>query len=321
MTSLSSEIPEVPFTTSGVGSEHPTMRMSTVESQGMIMVSAPFSGGNWLSWSRSVRMALESKDKLGFIDGSALRPAIGTPQYKQWRITDCTVRTWILNTISKDLVNAYLYANSSRDLWMELEARYGECDGTLLYKLQREISSISQGNMSVTVYYTKLKQLWDELVCLMPPAICSCGLCVCGCNKTKAEQNDASQLIQFLMGLNDSYDTIRSQILVLEPLPLVNKAYSMVLRVERQRMVNSEYSDAGEASAMKAYEYKHNSSLKNFARNGKGPLDKRRLFCEHCNRNGHSKESCFKHHGFPDWYKELRDQRKKQSSNGRAYAW
>ncbi|KAL2236391.1 UNVERIFIED_CONTAM: Retrovirus-related Pol polyprotein from transposon RE1 [Sesamum indicum] len=320
MTSLSSEIPEVPFTTSGVGNEHPTMRMSTVESQGMIMVSAPFSGGNWLSWSRSVRMALESKDKLGFIDGSALRPAIGTPQYKQWRITDCTVRTWILNTISKDLVNAYLYANSSRDLWMELEARYGECDGTLLYKLQREISSISQGNMSVTVYYTKLKQLWDELVCLMPPAICSCGLCVCGCNKTKAEQNDASQLIQFLMGLNDSYDTIRSQILVLEPLPLVNKAYSMVLRVERQRMVNSEYSDAGEASAMKAYEYKHNSSLKNFARNGKGPLDKRHLFCEHCNRNGHSKESCFKLHGFPDWYKELRDQRKKQSSNGRAYA-
>ncbi|KAL2243082.1 UNVERIFIED_CONTAM: Retrovirus-related Pol polyprotein from transposon RE1 [Sesamum indicum] len=260
MTSSSSEMPEAPFTMTGAGSEYTTIRMLSLESQGMVMVSAPFNGNNWLSWSRSVRIALESKDKLSFIDGSGIRPAIGTPQYKQWRITDCMVRTWILNTISKDLVNAYLYANSSRDLWMELEARYGECDGTLLYKLQREISSISQGNMSVT-----------------------------------------------------------GQILVLEPLPLVNKAYSMVLRVERQRMVNSEYSDVGDASAMKAYEYKHNIAPKNITR-GKGPMDKRHLFCEHCNRSRHNKESCFKLHGFPDWYKELRDQRKKQNNNGRAYA-
>ncbi|KAK4382937.1 Retrovirus-related Pol polyprotein from transposon RE2 [Sesamum angolense] len=110
-------------------------------------------------------------------------------------------------------VNALLYSSSSCDLWLELEARYGECDGTLLYKIQREINLISQGHSTVTGYYTKLKQLWDELVCLMPPAMCSCGLCICGCNKTKADQTDASQLIQFLMSLNDLYDNIRNQIL------------------------------------------------------------------------------------------------------------
>ncbi|KAL0431167.1 UNVERIFIED_CONTAM: Retrovirus-related Pol polyprotein from transposon RE1 [Sesamum radiatum] len=225
-------------------------------------------------------MALEGRDKLSFIDGSNVVPTAGTPQHKQWRIVDCVVRTWILSTISKDIVNAFLYVSSSRDLWMELEAQYGECDGTLLHKLQREINSTSQGNMSVTAYYTKLKQLWDEFVCLMPPALCSCGLCVCGCNKTKADQNDASQLIQFLMGLNESYDNIRSQILVLEPLPHVNKAYSMVMRVKRQRQVNSEYLDVGDNSAMKAYEQRFNV----------------------------------------DWYKELSEQRRKQGVVGRAHA-
>lgn len=45
----------------------------------------------------------------------------------------------------------------------------------LLYQLQREISSISQGNMSGTTYYTKLKRLWDELFCLMPLPKCECG--------------------------------------------------------------------------------------------------------------------------------------------------
>lgn len=39
------------------------------------------------------------------------------------------------------------------------------------------------------------------------------------------------------MGLNESYDAIRSQILVMDTLPSLNKAYSMVLRVEKQRSV------------------------------------------------------------------------------------
>lgn len=36
------------------------------------------------------------------------------------------------------------------------------------------------------------------------------------------------KLIQFLMGLSDN---MRNQILITEPLPSVNKAYSMVLKV------------------------------------------------------------------------------------------
>ncbi|KAL0349477.1 UNVERIFIED_CONTAM: Retrovirus-related Pol polyprotein from transposon RE1 [Sesamum radiatum] len=35
--------------------------------------------------------------------------------------------------------------------------------------------------------------------------------------------------------------------------------------------------------------------------------------------NGHNKETCFKIHGFPDWYKDLNDQRRRQNINNRAY--
>ena len=44
-----------------------------------------------------------------------------------------------------------------------------------MYQLRREISSISQGSMSVVQYYTKLKKLWDELTCLMPIPQCTSG--------------------------------------------------------------------------------------------------------------------------------------------------
>lgn len=33
----------------------------------------------------------------------------------------------------------------------------------------------SQGNMSISLYFTKLKKLWDELACLMPILECTCG--------------------------------------------------------------------------------------------------------------------------------------------------
>ncbi|KAJ0101643.1 hypothetical protein Patl1_06341 [Pistacia atlantica] len=35
--------------------------------------------------------------------------------------------------------------------------------------------------------------------------------------------------MQFLMGLNDSFDHVRNQILVMDPLPIINKAHSMIL--------------------------------------------------------------------------------------------
>lgn len=137
------------------------------------------------------------------------------------------VRSWILNSIAKDLVEAFLYVNTSKELWDELRERFGECNGPLLYQIQREIS-VTQGNTTIAQYYTKLKKYWDELNCLTPVPECTCGSA-----KLVANAFDSSILIQFLMGLNDAYDSIRGQILLMEPLPSANKAYSMVLRVEK----------------------------------------------------------------------------------------
>ena len=45
------------------------------------------------------------------------------------------------------------------------------------------------------------------------------------------------------MGLNESFDGIQSQILLLDPLPSVNKVYSMVLRIEKQREVSDLFTE------------------------------------------------------------------------------
>ncbi|GJV13453.1 cysteine-rich receptor-like protein kinase 8 [Tanacetum coccineum] len=63
-------------------------------------------------------------------------------------------------------------------------------------------------NSSVEVYYHKLKGLWDELDALEAPYTCTCK-CVCENGKTNGERDQRKRLIQFLMGLDESYTNLR----------------------------------------------------------------------------------------------------------------
>ncbi|KAL0413647.1 UNVERIFIED_CONTAM: hypothetical protein Sradi_1566400 [Sesamum radiatum] len=94
----------------------------------------------------------------------------------------------------------------------------------------------------------------------------------------------------------------------------------MVSRVERQRQVNMEYAEVGDNTALQArgMEYKGTGGNRNFVKR-KGPLDKRNIVCEHCHKSGHNKDTCFKLHGVPNWYKDLNEQRRKSGTVNRAY--
>ncbi|XP_010272570.1 PREDICTED: uncharacterized protein LOC104608320 [Nelumbo nucifera] len=170
----------------------------------MILVSTPLTGNNFLTWSKSMMIALEAKVKLGFIDGSCEKLEKESPLYKQWNRVNCMVISWILNSMSKEIAEAFLYSGSAKELWDESQERYGERNGPMLYQLQREISTISQNNMFVAQYYTRLKRFWDELNCLQPIPHCECGAA-----RLMSDITESNRLMQFLMGLNDSFDNAK----------------------------------------------------------------------------------------------------------------
>ncbi|KAL0462181.1 UNVERIFIED_CONTAM: hypothetical protein Slati_0105700 [Sesamum latifolium] len=159
------------------------------------------------------------------------------------------------------------------------------------------------GDMTVTAYFTKIKMLWDELVCLDPiPS------CVCAVHRQIIAREDSRQLMRFLMGLNNTYEHMRSQILLMDPRPHVQKAFSMVLSVEKQLFVQVQHS-VGASGAVYHLNHKHS----------KQRLDKCSMLCDYCKKTGHLKENCFKLHGTPDWYKELIDKKKKGVGRGKGF--
>ncbi|DAD49776.1 TPA_asm: hypothetical protein HUJ06_032017 [Nelumbo nucifera] len=87
----------------------------------------------------------------------------------------------------------------------------------------------------------------------------------------------------------------------------------MVLRVEKQREVHGSYNDNIESNALLAktqfYKKEGMESIKKEEGSGRGNskrVDKANKHCSHYNMNGHVKETCFKLHGYSDWYKDLK---------------
>ncbi|KAL0457315.1 UNVERIFIED_CONTAM: hypothetical protein Slati_1070700 [Sesamum latifolium] len=93
----------------------------------------------------------------------------------------------------------------------------------------------------------------------------------------------------------------------MEPRPHVQKAFSMVLQVEKELQVRVHLPEGG-TGAVYQVQYK---DLKR---------DNKSMFCEYCKRPGHLKDTCFKLYGTPEWYKDLTEKKRKGAGRGRGFA-
>ncbi|KAH6760117.1 hypothetical protein C2S51_017066 [Perilla frutescens var. frutescens] len=124
---------------------------------------------------------------------------------------------------------------------------------------------------------------------------------------------EEERLMQFLMGLNDVSEPIKQQILILNPLPNVSQAYAMVLQVDEQLQVSSQYSEGIEQSAL--YLNQRVPPKKDGFRRKLTKEEKSKLKCDHCGKTGHMISDCFEINGVPDWYRKFKDDKGKNRVN------
>ncbi|GKF73877.1 hypothetical protein Tco_0220209, partial [Tanacetum coccineum] len=96
------------------------------------------------------------------------------------------------------------------------------------------VNGLKQGELSVPEYYHKLNSLWRDFETLTLLLACTCVA-----REGVLKHNQLIRLMQFLMGLNDVYQNIRSNILASDPLPDVKEAFNVVSREESHRGVHS----------------------------------------------------------------------------------
>ncbi|GAA0140999.1 hypothetical protein LIER_02242 [Lithospermum erythrorhizon] len=251
---------------------------------------------NYYHWRRSVEISLLAKNKLGFVNGECVRP-LDPVQAAQWDRCNGMVISWLLHSIDRDIAESVIYCETVEKIWQQLHNRYSQANHARIYQIHRDLATSSQGNRSIFVYFTHLQRLWDEYVNMIvaidesAPAL------------HKLLQNQ--QIMQLLMGLNDSYTARkrRGQILMLKPFPALDNILQMLLQEEKQREVCNPSTLSTDASAMCTHKPFNGSRGRgvlqgNYGRGrdtfGYQGRARPALFCDYCKMHGHSMQKCYK---------------------------
>jgi len=201
---------------------------------GSVLTTVQLTGSeNYSLWSRSMMINLRAKSKLGFVLETCKNGDYTPELYEQWEKYNAFVLAWIMNTVSKELLSGIVYVSYAATVCEDLKERFDKADGSRIYQLHRDICTIHQDNLTVSAYFTKLRLLWDEFDALVPPPSCNCDR-----SRVYVDHIQYLRLLSFLMGLNELYGPTRSQILMMNPLPNVGKAYAMIVSDESQRITS-----------------------------------------------------------------------------------
>ncbi|XP_031125723.1 uncharacterized protein LOC116028069 [Ipomoea triloba] len=205
------------------------------ENPSLILVSTVLNGRKYHLWARAMDMSLLSKKKLGFVDGTIEVPSIDDVKFPYWKRCNNMVSTWITRSVSPEIAQTILWLGTAARIWSTLKAKFSESDIFKISDLHVEIHQIRQGDLSVSAYFAKLQVLWDELQVIRPLPTCKCAnKCSCGLLDTLQNHLECDNLSVFLRGLNDSYGSVQSQIVMMKPLPTDDEAFMMVQQQERR---------------------------------------------------------------------------------------
>lgn len=263
-----------------------------------ITVTPVLSGSNYHVWARSMRRALGSKNKFRFVDGSIEPPSIMDPTYSAWERCNLLIHSWIMNSVSESIAPSIVFIENAIDVWRDLKERFSQGGLIRISELQLEIHALKQGPKSVTEFFTELKTLWEELEAYRPVPACACPVrCQCASMRNARIYHQQDYVIGFLTGLNDQFSVIKSQILLMDPLPNMNKVFSMVLQHERQNtQVVSDETFINAADRRFGQGRGQGGSRKN-----SGGRTSNKIY-SFCGKIGHTIEVCYQKHGYPPNY-------------------
>ncbi|KAK4478538.1 hypothetical protein RD792_014019 [Penstemon davidsonii] len=293
---------------------------------GLLLVQNKLTSDNYSTWARSMTSALNVKNKTGFINGSLPNPGSENAILQDaWSRNNDIVVSWLLNSVSSSIHSSIIYTNSAKEIWDDLKSRFQQSNGPRVFQLRRDLATISQDTQSVNDYFTKLKSLWDELHTYRP------GMDPCTCKNAQKvhDHNQEEYVMIFLMGLNSSYESLREQILIMDPLPPISRVFSLATQAERQRMVghknnmdmNNSLAFATRNPTFQPRPYNQFKSQPNnppiiaqppsFNPSFKKP---NKPTCAHCKLQGHTIDKCFKLHGYPPGFQPKSRQTPTQNS-------
>ncbi|XP_023764941.1 uncharacterized protein LOC111913470 [Lactuca sativa] len=189
-----------------------------------MQVNDALTDSNYNDWVQEMRNFLFAKNKIDFVDGTIPKPIDASANYMPLMRCDAMVKGWLTTTMEKDIRSSVKYANTVAEIWADLEEQFGKESAPRAYELKQTLNNTSQDVASVSAYYTRMRSLRDKIQTISPIPRCTCGKCTCDLGKRLSESNEKERIYDFLMGLDNIFSTIKTQILASKPTPTLRTA-------------------------------------------------------------------------------------------------
>ena len=148
---------------------------------------------------------------------------------KDWDGVNHQIIIWLCNTSTPSISMEFGGYDITKDVWDMLTSRYAGIDGVrehhimvTLYQLHRDPGEC------ITVFHSRMCFLWDQLA--------SSELVIKTVSEAKlvSAHRECLRIHQFLMGIIDDFESVRSQLLNRTPLPTVNQAVNDLVHKENR---------------------------------------------------------------------------------------
>ncbi|KAJ8620304.1 hypothetical protein MRB53_028833 [Persea americana] len=254
---------------------------------GSVLTQIKLKGENYSAWEQAIILALRSQNKLGFIDGSIATPDKSDSHFVTWEIVNSMLCSWIANSLDDSIRATVSRLSNVKILWECLKNRYSVKNGPKVYKVWSDLTLTKQAGASVMSYYTQFLGMWADLSNISPLETCTCDS-----GSSIATWFRNLQTYQFLMGLDDSYSVLRTQIINIEPLPDLDRVYAMVSQEESHRSA-LQLRDNSPAVGFAVQSKASSSSSSSTTTVSSPTVSSGRPYCTFCERQGHVFDKCW----------------------------
>ncbi|KAG6400916.1 hypothetical protein SASPL_137761 [Salvia splendens] len=163
-------------------------------------------GSNYMLWSRAFLLFLGSQKKKSHVQTAM--PVTIDANYDTWCADDCSVMTWLLNSLEPAISQNIMCLYSAKAMWDALREMFvNDKNVSRVFELYEKLFSHTQDTQSVNDYFSTLKGLADEILVYHPLYPLSC--------------------------LNADLQPLRDSLMASDDIPTLSNALSRVLRSDK----------------------------------------------------------------------------------------
>lgn len=128
------------------------------DNPGVLITAVILRGDNYSEWATEFWNSLQAKQKIGFLDGSIVKPTTN-PDLSLWTAVNSMIVGWMRTSIDPTVRSTVSHVPDAYLLWESLKRRFSVKNAVRKHLLQDDITNCKQDGETVLKYYGRLSKL------------------------------------------------------------------------------------------------------------------------------------------------------------------